>query len=112
MIAVLDAVGSERPAIVGTNDGTLVAILLAAAHPERCGSLVLFAPTANTISREAVDQSIDDVVNLIMNAGEADSGLEWLAPSRAATMRSIGGCSSSSGTPSVEARWATTTGRR
>lgn len=35
VVAVLDAVGSERPAIVGTNDGTLVAILLAAAHPER-----------------------------------------------------------------------------
>jgi pimeloyl-ACP methyl ester carboxylesterase len=46
VIAVLDAAGSERPAIVGTIDATLVAILLAAAHPERCDSLVLFAPTA------------------------------------------------------------------
>jgi len=33
VIAVLDAAGSERPAIVGSNDGTLVAMLLAVAHP-------------------------------------------------------------------------------
>ena len=46
VIAVLDAAGSERPAIVGSNDGTMVAMLLAAAHPERCDSLVLFTPTA------------------------------------------------------------------
>ncbi len=83
VVAVLDAVGSERPAIVGTNDGTLVAILLAAAHPERCGSLVLFAPTAkHDLEGGPSIQSVDDVVNLIMNAGEADTGLEWLAPSR------------------------------
>jgi pimeloyl-ACP methyl ester carboxylesterase len=46
VVAVLDAAGSERPAIVGTNDGTLFAMLLAASHPERCHSLVLFTPTA------------------------------------------------------------------
>jgi class 3 adenylate cyclase len=83
VVAVLDAVASERPAIVSTNDGTLVAILLAAAHPERCGPLVLFAPTAKHDLEGAPSiQSIDDVVDLIMNAGEADTGLEWLAPSR------------------------------
>jgi class 3 adenylate cyclase len=83
VVAVLDAVGSERPAIVGTNDGTLVAILLAAAHPERCGSLVLFAPTAkHDLEGGPPVESVEDVVNLIMDAGD-DSGLEWLAPSRA-----------------------------
>jgi len=45
VVAVLDAAGSGNPAVFGTNDGTLVAMLLAAAHPERCRSLVLFAPT-------------------------------------------------------------------
>jgi class 3 adenylate cyclase len=83
VVAVLDAVGSVRPAIVGTNDGTLVAILLAAAHPERCGSLVLFAPTAkHDLEGGPPVESVEDVVNLIMDAGD-DSGLEWLAPSRA-----------------------------
>jgi class 3 adenylate cyclase len=82
VIAVLDAVGSERPAIIGTNDGTLVAMLLAAAHPERCESLALFAPTAkHELEGGPSIQSVEEVVNLIMNAGD-DSGLEWLAPSR------------------------------
>jgi pimeloyl-ACP methyl ester carboxylesterase len=45
VVAVLDAAGSQSTAVCGTNDGTLVAMLLAAAHPERCRSLVLFAPT-------------------------------------------------------------------
>jgi class 3 adenylate cyclase len=81
-IAVLDAAGSERPSIVGTNDGTLVAMLLAAAHPERCRSLVLFSPTMqHRLADEAPLGSIEDVVALIAQSSE-DSGLDWLAPSR------------------------------
>ena len=43
-IAVLEAAGSNEAAVIGLNDGTLIAMLLAVAYPERCGSLVLFAP--------------------------------------------------------------------
>ena len=82
VVAVLDAVGSDQPAIVGTNDGTLVAMLLAAAHPERCDSLVLFAPTAkHELEGGPSIESVDEVVRMITEAGD-DSGLEWLAPSR------------------------------
>jgi class 3 adenylate cyclase len=82
VVAVLDAVGSERPAIIGSNDGTLVAMLFAATHPERCESLALFAPTArHELEGGPSIESVEDVVTLIMNAGD-DSGLEWLAPSR------------------------------
>ena len=82
VVAVLDAVGSERPAVIGTNDGTLVAILLAAAHPERCDSLVLFAPTAkHELQGGPPLETVDAVVEMISQAGD-DSGLEWLAPSR------------------------------
>ena len=93
VIAVLDAAGSERPAIVGTNDGTMVAMLLAAAHPERCDSLVLFTPTAkHAVSRGTSIETLEDVVGLISEAVD-DSGLSWLAPSRARTIRSsIDGC--------------------
>jgi class 3 adenylate cyclase len=82
VIAVLDAASSERPAVVGTNDGTLVAMLLAAAHPERCGPLVLFAPTAqhSFVQGESIE-TLEDVVALIAEAVD-DSGLDWLAPSR------------------------------
>ena len=82
VIAVLDAAGSERPAIVGSNDGTLVAMLLAVAHPERCRSLVLFAPTGkHELEEGASMESIEDVVTLISTSVD-DSGLHWLAPSR------------------------------
>ncbi|MGH2641594.1 MAG: adenylate/guanylate cyclase domain-containing protein [Actinomycetota bacterium] len=82
VIAVLDAVGSERPAVIGTNDGTLVAMLLAAAHPERCRSLVLFTPTVqHRLADDAPFDSIEDAVTLISNSVD-DSGLDWLAPSR------------------------------
>jgi class 3 adenylate cyclase/predicted esterase len=82
VVAVLDAAGSEEAAIVGTNDGTLVAILLAAAHPERCRSLVLFSPTAKheMVAGTSLEQ-IDDVIAMISEAVD-DSGLAWLAPSR------------------------------
>src|SRR6516165_9199129 len=41
-LAVLDAVGSERAALLGVNDAGPTAILFAAARPERTHSLILF----------------------------------------------------------------------
>jgi pimeloyl-ACP methyl ester carboxylesterase len=35
-VAVLKAAGSDGAAVIGLNDGTIVAVLLAAAHPELC----------------------------------------------------------------------------
>ena len=39
--AVLDAVGSERAAILGSSEGGPLALLFAAAHPERTAGLIL-----------------------------------------------------------------------
>jgi class 3 adenylate cyclase len=44
--AVLDAVGSERAAVLGQGYGCPIAMLFAASHPERVSELVLYAPTA------------------------------------------------------------------
>jgi class 3 adenylate cyclase len=44
--AVMDAVGSERAAIMGANEGALMASLFAATHPERTSALVLASATA------------------------------------------------------------------
>jgi class 3 adenylate cyclase len=44
--AVMDAVGSERAAIMGANDGSLMAALFAATHPDRTSALVLVSATA------------------------------------------------------------------
>jgi class 3 adenylate cyclase len=82
VVAILDAAGSEEAAVIGTNDGTLVAMLLAAAHPERCRSLVLFAPTAKheMVAGTSLEH-IDDAIAMITESVDS-SGVEWLAPSR------------------------------
>jgi class 3 adenylate cyclase len=82
VVAVLDAAGSGNPAVFGTNDGTLVAMLLAAAHPERCRSLVLFAPTvqhqqAAGLPMEAVEEALEQMTSAV-----DESGVYILAPSR------------------------------
>jgi class 3 adenylate cyclase len=82
VVAVLDAAVSRQPAVFGTNDGTLVAMLLAAAHPERCRSLVLFAPTvkhqqAAGMPMEAIEEALEQ-----MTAAVDESGVHILAPSR------------------------------
>ena len=48
VLAVLDAVGSERAAVLALLDGTPMAMMFAAAHPERAGALVLDSPFART----------------------------------------------------------------
>jgi class 3 adenylate cyclase len=51
-IAVLDAVGSERAAVVGAFQGSPYAIALAAAHPERISHLVLIEGYARAFADE------------------------------------------------------------
>jgi class 3 adenylate cyclase len=47
-IAVLDAAGSERAALITYAQGGLVGALLAAEHPERIGALIMYASVART----------------------------------------------------------------
>jgi len=44
--AVLDAIGCQRAAVMGANEGSLMAALFAATYPERVTALVLASPTA------------------------------------------------------------------
>jgi pimeloyl-ACP methyl ester carboxylesterase len=46
--AVMDAVGSERAAVLGFSEGSATAMLFAAAHPERVIALALYGATART----------------------------------------------------------------
>ncbi|MDT5103762.1 MAG: hypothetical protein QOI25_1275 [Mycobacterium sp.] len=49
LVAVLDAVGSERASVFGMAESTLPVTLLAASHPRRVRSLVLFSPFARYV---------------------------------------------------------------
>jgi class 3 adenylate cyclase len=82
-VAVLDAADSERAAVVGLVDGTVLAMLLAAAHPERCSSLILFA---GSVGGHGWSEEANDRVAAEMEADLARGGggsLALLAPSLA-----------------------------
>ena len=49
LVAVLDAVGSERVSVFAMAESTLPVMLLAATHPHRVSSLVLFNPFARYV---------------------------------------------------------------
>jgi class 3 adenylate cyclase len=55
-VVVLDAAGSQRAAVLGTNEGGLAAMLFAALHPERTSAVILFQTYARLC--EADDYSI------------------------------------------------------
>jgi pimeloyl-ACP methyl ester carboxylesterase len=72
-VAVLKAAQSGGAAVVGLNDGTIVAVLLAAAHPQLCRSLVLFTLTsAHTPAAGMPMESIDEALELIQASAVTD----------------------------------------
>jgi dienelactone hydrolase len=52
VLAVMDAAGSRRAVLVGYSEGGPMAILCAAAHPERVAGLVLYGSYAKRVSSE------------------------------------------------------------
>jgi class 3 adenylate cyclase len=49
LLAVLDAAGSKRPAVLGISEGGPMAILLAATHPDRCSHLIVWGSYARLV---------------------------------------------------------------
>ena len=84
-LAVLDEAEAPQPSVLGLTDGALVATILAANHPERCRSLVLFPAVAKHhqaggMPMEVIDQVLEEMTRTRTTGG---SGVEILAPSRA-----------------------------
>jgi class 3 adenylate cyclase len=83
-VAVLEAAGSDGAAVIGLNDGTIIALLLAAERSELCLSLVLFTLTAAHGLTGSMMENPDEVVAMIEADAVSDrSGVDFLAPSRA-----------------------------
>ena len=59
VIAVMDAAGSERAAILGTLEGGSMAALFAATHPDRVSALVLYAAFARATWRARLRVDLD-----------------------------------------------------
>ena len=58
--AVLDAVGCERPAILGISEGGPMSMLFAATYPDRVSSLVLYGTYARMVNAPDYDLGIPD----------------------------------------------------
>ncbi|MGH2702081.1 MAG: adenylate/guanylate cyclase domain-containing protein, partial [Actinomycetota bacterium] len=83
-VAVVEAAGSGAVSVVGLNDGTIVATMLASERPELCRSLVLWTLTdSHSLAAGLPMESIDEVLEMIeADARSGRSGVAMLAPSR------------------------------
>ncbi|HEX2221884.1 MAG TPA: adenylate/guanylate cyclase domain-containing protein [Candidatus Limnocylindria bacterium] len=83
-VAVLDAAGSAEAVVIGMNDGVVIASLLAAAHPERCRSLVVFpGAVRHSLAGGMPMPAIDAVVRqMTTDLAAGKVLLEMVAPSR------------------------------
>jgi pimeloyl-ACP methyl ester carboxylesterase len=87
--AVLDAVGSERAALMGFSEGASMCVLFAASHPERTTALILYGGMARSIrapdypwasTPEALQESTSE---FLLPAWGTGDNLEAFAPSLA-----------------------------
>jgi len=92
VLAVMDAVGSERAVIFGPSEGAPMAALFAATHPERCVSLIMYGGYARWL--EAPDYPQGRPAELVRAYGQrwiegwgTGSSLSVLAPSLVADER-------------------------
>ena len=58
--AVMDAVGSERAALLGLSEGASMSVLFAATYPERATALVLYGGCAYATRAEQDEQAINE----------------------------------------------------
>ena len=87
-LAVLDAAGVERPALVGVSEGGPAAIVFAAAHPDRVSKLVLYGTYARMLRDDdypdgATLASLDRIRERAVNDWGDPVALHGFAPSMA-----------------------------
>ena len=85
--AIMDAVGSERAAVMGESEGGPLAMLFAAAHPERTVSLVLQGAEVRERTDEewpwgeSTDQEFEDAMATLQERWGKGLGIDAVAPS-------------------------------
>ncbi|MFN0153191.1 MAG: alpha/beta fold hydrolase [Gaiella sp.] len=94
VVAVLDALGLDRVAVVGASFGGLVALDLAAAHPERVARLALAAPALPDQEWSGEMRAYHDEEERLWEAGELDGATElnvrfWLPGAAPAVQAAI-----------------------
>src|SRR5712691_9645458 len=85
--AVMDAAGSERAAVMGESEGGPLAMLFAAAHPERTAALILQGAEVRERTDEdwhwgeATDEEFDSAIAGLSERWGKGLGIDWIAPS-------------------------------
>ena len=80
--AVMDAAGVERAAIMGFSEGGSLAVLFAAAHPERCSALVLYGAFARFSDWFPTKQKLDAFLDYVENSWGTGNSCVAFAPSK------------------------------
>lgn len=88
LLVVLDAAESERAAIFATLDAGPIALLFAAAHPERVSALILLTTTARYLIADdypegAQPETVDALVEMIETSWGTTDFMRALSPSMA-----------------------------
>ena len=111
VLAVLDAAGSERVALLAETEGTALACLFAATHPERVSSLTLFAPIPRITppglpvgARPGAPRDVHHTDG--QRLGRGDHGRRRLASPSPASPACATGSRASSGSPPARPRSA------
>jgi class 3 adenylate cyclase len=85
--AVMDAAGSERAAVIGESEGGPLAMLFAAAHPERTAALILQGAEVRERTDEdwrwgeATEEEFDAAMATLPERWGKGLGIDWIAPS-------------------------------
>ena len=110
LLAVLDAVGADRPALVGVSLGGMQAIAFAAHHPERvCGTIVAdsFVALDAELAKAKISNSVEQATTVPMSAVAdqylADTFLEPYPPDAEAVRRAMAAMDSDSYIAAVRA---------
>jgi class 3 adenylate cyclase len=85
--AVMDAAGSERAAVMGESEGGPLAMLFAAAHPERAAALILQGAEVRERTDsdwpwgESTEEEFDAAMATLSERWGKGLGIDWIAPS-------------------------------
>ena len=79
--AVMDAVGSERAAIIGSSEGGPMSVLFAATYPDRTVALVLFGTLARTLPDVDYPHGAEASLTELRRIADGGVGLRPVAPS-------------------------------
>ena len=77
-LAVMDAVGAERPVLLSGLDGARSLAVLAATHPDRAGALVALSPSARSLILD--DEELTSAAATAVADGELAASAGLFAP--------------------------------